>query len=831
MDADLSFGHWLQLRRKTLDLTQGELAQRVGYARVTIHKIETDALRPSRQMVEKLVDELAIAPNERQAFMRFARDASGTDQSLVPLPERVPVPRSLPRRHNLPVLLTRFIGREKEVQDGCALLRRDVRLLTLTGAGGMGKTRLSLEVAAAMVETCPDGVWFVDLAPLEDPDLIGAAIATVLGVRGNPSQPLQTVLLAALRGRHLLLLLDNCEHVIDACAQLIEQILHTAPAVRILATSRQALRIAGEVCRPVPPLGLPHSTVATVDQLQRCEAVRLFVERALAVQPRFAVTTQNAKALVQICQRLDGMPLALELAAARVGVLSVDQIAARLHDRFQLLTGGSRTAVPRQQTLRATIDWSYDLLARRDRLLFERLAVFAGGWTLEAADTVCTGEEIARAQVLDGLTALIDQSLVVVTEHGEQRRYGLLETLRQYAWERLLESGQASDAQERHLTWCLQLAEQADPERPGTDQHPGLTHLEAEHDNLRGAMAWSLENDPERALRLAGYLAEFWRRSGHHAEGHRWLTAVLDTAHPSSSQVGSRARVLLGVGQLAADRGEPGPDQVTVAEESVRLFRDAGDQQGLVKALQHLGRCMLESAGDAEQVHLVLDESFRLAQTLGDQHGIGFALANLAYLAWLQGDHGQARALFEEAVTHIRASGDALFTGLVLGSLGWYTMVDGDRNRARQLKEESLAILRSLDAKEAIGLALLGLACVVHQDEHRARLGALLKESGSLLRETGSPGLYDWLSFIGQLHVGRREYAQGVRLLAAGESDGPRAGSLRALLYQMPRDERETCLATARAALDEAAFHAAWAEGKAMATDQAIAAALGESEM
>jgi predicted ATPase/transcriptional regulator with XRE-family HTH domain len=830
MDADLTFGHWLQLRRKTLDLTQGELAQRVGYARVTIHKIETDALRPSRQMVEKLVDELAIAPTERQAFIRFARDDPRADLSLVPLPERARVPGSLPRRHNLPVLLTRFIGREKEVQDGCMLLRRDVRLLTLTGAGGMGKTRLSLEVAAAMVETCPDGVWFVDLAPLEDPDLIGAAIATALGVRGNPSQPLQTVLVAALRGRHLLLLLDNCEHVIDACAQLIEQILHTAPDVRILATSRQALRIAGEVCRPVPPLGLPHSTVPTVDQLQRYEAVRLFVERALAVQPRFAVTTQNAKALVQICQRLDGMPLALELAAARVGVLSVDQIANRLDDRFQLLTGGSRTALPRQQTLRATIDWSYDLLSRRDRLLFERLAVFAG-WTLEAADAVCTGEEINCAEVLNGLTALIDQSLVVVAEHGAERRYGLLETVRQYAWERLLESGKASDAQERHLAWCLELAEKSDPERPGTNQHAGLTQLEAEHANLRGAMAWSLENDPERALRLAGYLAEFWRRSGHHSEGHRWLTAVLDTAHPSSSQVGSRARVLLGVGQLAADRGEFGLDQVVLAEESVRLFRDAGDQRGLVKALQHLGRCMLESAGDAEQVHLVLDESFRLAQTLGDQHGIGFALANLAYLAWLQGDHRQARELFEEAVTHIRASGDALFTGLVLGTLGWYTMVDGDRDRARQFKEESLAILRSLEAKEAIGLALLGLACVAHQDGDGARLRALLEESGSLLRETGSPGLYDWLSFNGRLQVDRGEYAHGVRLLAAGESDGPRAGSLRALLYQMPRDEREACLAAARSALGEAAFHSAWAEGKTMPTDQAIAAALGEPEM
>jgi non-specific serine/threonine protein kinase len=551
----------------------------------------------------------------------------------------------------------------------------------------------------------------------------------------------------------------------------------------------------------------------------------LFVERALAVQPHFHVTAQNAKALVQICRRVDGVPLALELAAARVGVLSVDQIAARLYDRFRLLTGGSRTAPPRQQTLRATIDWSYELLSARDRVLFERLAVFAGGWTVEAAEAVCAGGEIDRTEVLDGLSALIDQSLVVVVEHGEQRRYGLLETLRQYGWERLIESGKAADARERHLRWYLGLAEQSDPKRPGTDQQPGLTQLEIEHDNLRAAMAWSLENDPERGLCLAGCLAEFWRRSGHHAEGHLWLTAVLDTAYESSSKLGSRGRVLLGVGQLAADRGEFGPDQVSLAEESVRLFREAADQRGLVEALQHLGRCMLESAGEAEQVHAVLNESLRIAQTLGDQHGIGFALANSALVAWLQGEHGRARQLFEQAVAHIRASGDALFTGLVLGTLGWYTLVDGDRDRARQFKEESLAILRRLEAKEAVGLALLGLACIARQDGDGARMRALLEECGPLLYETGSPGLCDWLCFVGQLQIGRGEYAQGVRLLAVGESDGPRAGSLRALLYQMPPEQREACLASARSALGETAFHAAWAEGKAMATDQAVAAA------
>ncbi len=283
---------------------------------------------------------------------------------------------------------------------------------------------------------------------------------------------------------------------------------------------------------------------------------------------------------------------------------------------------------------------------------------------------------------------------------------------------------------------------------------------------------------------------------------------------------------MLGLGQLAADKGDFGPDQVSLAEESVRLCRAAGDHRLLVEALQHLGRCLLESEGDAEQVRVVLDESLHLAETLGEQHGIGFALANLAYLAWSQGKRKEARELFEVAVAHIRASGDALFTGLVLGALGWYTLVDGDRERARELKEESLTILRSLEAKEAIGLALLGLAYVARQDGDATRLRALLEEGAPLLRETDSPGLYDWISFVGQMQVVQADHVPAVRLLAAGESDGPRFGSLRALLYLMPRNEIGLDLALARSALGETAFRAAWSEGKTMGTDQAVVAGL-----
>jgi tetratricopeptide (TPR) repeat protein len=534
---------------------------------------------------------------------------------------------------------------------------------------------------------------------------------------------------------------------------------------------------------------------------------------------------------VQICQRLDGVPLAIELAAARVTVLSLEQILTRLDDRFRLLTGGSRTALPRQQTLRATLDWSYELLSEREQAVFQRLGTFAGSWTLGAAETIAAVDETEPSDILDSLAALIEQSLVIVEDHAGQPRYRLLETLRQYAWERLLETGKAGAAQRRHFEWYLGLAEHSDPEFPGAQQRSGQAQLAAEHDNLRVALTWSLEYDPAWAVRLAGCLADFWRRGGHHAEGRRWLNAVLSIADPSTAPLEARGRVLLGVGQLAADAGEFGPDQVALAEESVQLFRKAGNERALVDALQHLGRCVLESGGTVQRVQQVFDESLRLARTRGDEHGIGFALANLAHLAWYQGKHPEALELCEEAVGHIRASGDAMFTGLVLGLLGWYTMVDGDLDGARRHKEESLAILRSLEAKEGVGLALLGLAHVARQARDDAWLRSLLEESAFLLRETGSPGLADWLSFAGQIQVEHGEHARGVRLLAAGESEGPRFGSLRFLLYQMSRDVLEASLATARSVLGEAAFLTAWSEGKAIPAHQAVATALAEPQM
>ena len=426
---------------------------------------------------------------------------------------------SLP--NNLPRQLTSFIGREREMAEVRRLLST-TRLLTLTGSGGCGKTRLALQVAADLVEAFAEGVWFVDLAPLSDPALVPQTVAATLRVREEPGRPILITLSEYLQPRHLLLVLDNCEHLVGACAELAQALLRACPHLQILATSREPLRIGGETTWRVPSLSLPDLLrLPLVESLAEYEAVRLFTDRAEVVLPGFLVTDQNALAVAQVCHRLDGIPLAIELAATRVKVLPVHQIAARLDDRFRLLTGGSRTALPRQQTLRAVMDWSYILLSEKERTLLRRLSVFAGGWTLDAAEAVCSGNRIETVEVLDLLAQLVDRSLVAVDREDAEARYRLLDTVRQYAREKLQDSGEETEVHGRHREWFLDLAERTEPELLGPEQGVWLARLEAEHDNLRAALTWSQQEEEggEAGLRLAGALGRFWWMRGHLTEG------------------------------------------------------------------------------------------------------------------------------------------------------------------------------------------------------------------------------------------------------------------------------------------------------------------------
>src|SRR5512139_271523 len=427
--------------------------------------------------------------------------------------------------NNLPAQLTSFIGREKEMHEVSQMMKQS-RLLTLTGSGGTGKTRLSLQVASEMLEQFKDGVWLIELAPISEPALVPNTVANVLRLRVEDSRPLMDVVVDWLSDKEALFVLDNCEHLIDECAQFASAILQHCRGVRILASSREALGVAGEAAYRVPSLPTPNQPL-DIQQLETFESVQLFMQCAMLTLPTFQLTDENASFVAQICSRLDGIPLAIELAAARVRALSVEQIAERLDDRFRLLTGGSRTALPRQQTLRALIDWSYQLLSEEERLLFRRLAVFVGGWTLDAAESVC-GEERRGFDVLELLTRLVDKSLIYVEHSGGESRYHRLETIRQYAREKLLDTEEVALLRDRHLAYFAGLAERAEQGLQGRAQKQWLRRLEAEHDNLRAALEWSLKSQPEDGLRIAAVLREFWDTHGHLTEARKWLETILN---------------------------------------------------------------------------------------------------------------------------------------------------------------------------------------------------------------------------------------------------------------------------------------------------------------
>src|SRR6516162_8486227 len=514
---------------------------------------------------------MGLRPEKRVVRKRTTKRPERRTRSQRPIS---PPPRSA--LHNLPMQLTSFVGREREIAETRRLLET-TRLLTLTGPGGCGKTRLALRVAADSLEQFPDGVWLVELASLADPAFVPHTVAAALDVPEQPSRPVTDTLADYLRTKKLLLLVDNCEHLHAACQSLIDHLLRECAAVRILATSRVALGVEGESTYRVPSLRLPdspHSLPAA--QLAEYDAIRLFVDRAALAQSGFTLTERTAPAIAQICRRLDGMPLAIEFAAARVRMLSPDQIAARLDDRFRLLTAARRQILPRQQTLRATMDWSYDLLSEPEQALLRRLSVFAGGWPFEAAEAVCAGDGVAAPAILDLLTQLVDKSLVIAETHGGEARYRLLETVRQYGAEKLQGAGEAAEVRRRHRDWFVALAEQAEPELRGMRQRLWSDRLEMEHDNLRAAYEWTM-TEPEgrrEGLRLATALFSFWRSIGYWSEGHEWLEQGLLSSGDVAPSIRAKA---LANAALFAWRARKDERAIALAEEGLAVCKEVGD--------------------------------------------------------------------------------------------------------------------------------------------------------------------------------------------------------------------------------------------------------------
>lgn len=687
--------------------------------------------------------------------------------------------------NNLPEPVASFIGRAPELDEIVQRLAH-ARLLTLYGSGGVGKTRLALRLASAVLGEFPDGVWFAELAPLTDPGLVPQTVATALRLKELPGQPIARTLAEHLKDRQALLVLDNCEHLLDACAQLAQALLQACPQLKMLASSREALGIGGEQVFRVPSMALPEpGGAATPEAIARCEAVQLFVDRATLVRSDFRLGEQNAAAIASICLRLDGIPLAIELAAARARSLSAEEINHRLDQRFRLLTGGSRTALPRQQTLRSLIDWSYDLLREPERLALQRLSVFAEGWTEAAAGPVCAGADVDVHDVADLLGSLCDKSLVLAEERDCHTRYRLLETVRQYARERLLEHMNGEAVRDRHLEHYLQQAGRAAAALTGPEQMRWLRDLEEEHANLRSALEWSLvvatSGAAASGLRLCGALQRFWLVHGHLSEGRACCARMLEAtaADPPTSE---RADVLNAAGVLAYHQ----LDYAAASEQhqlGLEIRRALGDRRGTAIALNNLGM-LARDRGDLAAARELHEESLAIARELGNRNGVARSLGNLGIIALDQHDLVSARALFEESLAMLRQLGDQDGIAIGLHCLGDVVRETGDLAAARTCFSESLAIL--------------------HQLGHKVRIAYSLDELAALAGARGDP-------------------VAAVRLWATAERLRDEMGS--------PASSDAAGVAAARSALqDDLAFDVAWREGRAWPLEQAIAFALAASE-
>jgi predicted ATPase/DNA-binding SARP family transcriptional activator/DNA-binding NarL/FixJ family response regulator len=745
-------------------------------------------------------------------------------------------------RHNLPAGRTSFIGRERELVEVKRALAM-TRLLTLTGVGGSGKTRLALEVAGDLVGAYPDGVWLAELAPLADPGLVPQAVARALGVKEQPGQPLTDTLAETLRTKRTLLVLDNCEHLLDGAARLVDALLDSCPHLRILATSREALGIAGEVRWTVPSLSmLDPQSADTVEELERSESARLFVERASARRPGFSLTPDNTQAVAQICHRLEGIPLAIELAAARVGALSIKQISERLTDSLKLLTGGDRTQVPKQRTLRGTLDWSHELLSTNEKKLFGRLSVFAGGWTLEAAEEVGADGSIEGSDVLDLLGRLVDKSLVVAEAEAQGAvRYRMLEPIRQYARERLEESEEAEAIQRRHAEFFLALAEEAEPEVEGPQQAAWLERLEAEHDNLRAALSWSLERgeEAELGLRVAGALGQFWYLRGYFGEGRRWLEEALAKASPASTA--ARANALHRLSFLAYLQGDLDRAQEASEEglklEGVEQFWNIADRRSAAAGLRLMLGIVASVRGDSERAIQLYEESLALSRKVGDKRGIADNLLLLGIEMRSWGNFEKARDLLEEGMVVAREVGDPELLAAFLNQLCDTFVLQGDLERATVVGEKAVAICREQNHRILLSDALcnLGWAALLRGDPGRAT--TLYAESLELKRELGENPL------LVKLTVALPETLDGLACVAVARGETERAvrlfGATRAL-HEQVRDHltlareyaalREPYLADTHSQLSEEAWEAAFTEGRAMGFEEAVEYALSEEE-
>jgi len=845
MTEDLSFGKWLRQRRRMLDLSQQALADQATCARITLSRIEADTLKPSKELALLLLEKVGIPQNERDQWVRFARGLSG-----LPSQESQPYPRN-----NLPASLTTFIGREKE-QAEIINLTRKYRLITLTGPGGVGKTRLSIKVGEQALGDYANGVWLAELASLNNPALLPLTILALFGIAVQSNTSHSEILSNFLRPKTILLILDNCEHLLEACAQLADTLLKNCPNLKILATSRESLGITGEAVYSVPSLDLPDLD-QLLENFREYESVSLFEERAQLAKLDFSLTLENASSVAQICQRLDGIPLAIELAAAHVNMLSTEQIAARLNESFNLLTGGSRTALPRQQTIRTSIDWSWNLLTDSERSVLCCLSVFAGGWILESAEFVCSENGIEKNQVAELLSYLVAKSLVVANQaSGRERRYHLLETIRQYADEKLGESRKKETIRTRHLKYFLKVSEEIEPGLIGPHQVDWFARTDDEVHNLRAALGWAIQTDVEAGLYIASRLWLFWIRFNI-LEGTHLLSEFLQKPE-SRAYARARAKALYVQGEILYllqqfDAGH------TCAMECLELFRVCGDQQGEADGLLLLGWV---SPNVPERVK-PNQQALALARSLGDTRRQARALWQLG---WYD-QHKLRFAYWEEAIALYRQLEDWRVLASILGAMGSFLVLDGNTESAKKYLDESSMLFHQLNTSSGKGFLLEAYFQIAmmqgdyeqartHMQEDmttakatgnrmgylwsRARLGYLalwegnLAEARSILadvigdfqKDKYEIGIAFTLERIANLNVLTSSPERAARLIGFADATREKINDMR---WRVEQDYVDRDIAVIVAKIGNTAFEKAYEEGHEMTLDEAVALALGEN--
>ena len=847
-----SFAELLRRYRRSAGLTQEELAERATISTRAVSDIERGInQRPQRETVRLLADALGIAEPDRTPFESAAR------RSKRPAPALSPVTRA---PTNLPVRLLPLIGRDADVASVCALLRREeVRLLTVTGPGGVGKTRLALEIGAALRDEFPDGVYFVPLAGIRDPALVPSAIAQVLGVQEGAGQALRDTLHDHLRRKRLLLVPDNFEHVLPA-VPAVAALLAAAPKLGILVTSRAALHLYAEHEYVVEPLAVPDSRgAADLAIVARSAAIQLFVQRARAITKTFALTADNAGAIAEICRQLDGLPLAIELATARVRILSPEALRTRLERRLPLLTGGARDLPARQQTMRNAIAWSHDLLDDREQRLFRNLAVFVGGCTLAAIEAVC-GMDDVPGDGLDGIQSLAEKSLVRTDAQADgTSRVAMLETIREYAGELLEASGDATAMRDRHARFFRDLAEAAEPSLVGPEQRPWSIRLEAEHDNLRAAMAWArAQGEAGIGLRIAGALWRFWLTHGFLTEGRTWLEVFLTSTIDAERRrlASSWAKALLGAAILATEQGdyaratalaegslpllEEMGERATTAgllrvlgnvaryqgaygralaryEESRALSAQLKDRHGLALTLNNMGT-VARAQGDHAHAMSLFAESLAIKRALGDTRGVGITLFNMGDVARDQGEHERATALITESGDLFRQLGDKPGLAYALNNLGEVARDRRDLARAAALYEESLGLFRQLGDQASIALLLKNRGDVARLSDDSARADALYRHALTLYRKVGNTlGTIECIEGVAVIAQGRGEHTDAARFLGAAARERERIGAPLALAE---RPTVEDAIAAARDALGEEPFSGWWDIGRGLTLDE-----------